>query len=225
MFTKKFLEQEYVKDGKSSQQIANEQNCSAWKITSWLKKYNLPIKPRGGKFNSVNLTGKVFGKYTVLRQIKGDGNCAIWECKCSCGTVKNVKGPCLRRGEIKSCGCSRKYNYGDIPGYFFTYIKHSSKARKIKLEITIEELDRLFKSQNGHCALSGIKLTWPQQPYKANNRIDRTASLDRIDSSSGYVFGNIQWVHKDINKIKRDYNQDLFLEWVKKIYEYKQLGN
>ena len=32
-----------------------------------------------------------------------------------------------------------------------------------------------------------------------------TASLDRIDSTKGYVRGNIQWVHKDINWFKRDY--------------------
>lgn len=38
------------------------------------------------------------------------------------------------------------------------------------------------------------------------------ASLDRIDSSQGYIKGNVQWVHKDINKMKFDLSQDRFLE-------------
>lgn len=29
-----------------------------------------------------------------------------------------------------------------------------------------------------------------------------TASIDRIDNSKGYVEGNVQWVHKEINKMK-----------------------
>ena len=39
-----------------------------------------------------------------------------------------------------------------------------------------------------------------------------TASLDRIDSSKGYTKSNIQWVHKDINKMKSDFSMLRFLE-------------
>ena len=44
-----------------------------------------------------------------------------------------------------------------------------------------------------------------------------TASLDRIDSSKGYTIDNIQWLHKDINKMKWDFSQEKFLELCKKI--------
>jgi len=47
--------------------------------------------------------------------------------------------------------------------------------------------------------------------------IIRTASLDRIDSSKGYVKGNLQWVHKDINMMKNHYNQKYFIEICKKV--------
>jgi len=49
----------------------------------------------------------------------------------------------------------------------------------------------------------------------------KTASLDRIDNNLGYTINNIQWVHKDINRIKREYDQNVFLTYVKYIYDFK----
>ncbi len=42
-----------------------------------------------------------------------------------------------------------------------------------------------------------------------------TASLDRIDSSRGYTLDNIQWVHKDLNKMKTNYPNDYFIKMCK----------
>lgn len=39
-----------------------------------------------------------------------------------------------------------------------------------------------------------------------------TASLDRTDSTNGYVDGNIQWVHKNVNLAKHSLSQDDFIE-------------
>ena len=38
-----------------------------------------------------------------------------------------------------------------------------------------------------------------------------TASLDRIDSSKGYIEGNVQWVHKSVNIMKCDFSSDIFI--------------
>jgi len=40
----------------------------------------------------------------------------------------------------------------------------------------------------------------------------QTASLDRIDSSKGYIEGNVQWVHRKINMMKQSYTQEEFIE-------------
>ena len=61
------------------------------------------------------------------------------------------------------------------------------------------------------CALSGEELSF------GVGRMRGTASLDRIDSSKGYVKGNVQWVHKDVNFMKRTLNQQTFVNWCKKI--------
>lgn len=48
-----------------------------------------------------------FGKLVVVERISGQNSKAMWQCRCDCGTVKNVSYHCLVSGATKSCGCSR----------------------------------------------------------------------------------------------------------------------
>lgn len=55
-----------------------------------------------------DLTGKKFGKWTVLKYVgRNKHNQILWLCLCECGTVKEVTGLSLRNGTSKSCGCLR----------------------------------------------------------------------------------------------------------------------
>ena len=38
-------------------------------------------------------------------------------------------------------------------------------------------------------------------------------SLDRIDSKKGYVKGNVQWVHKTVNRLKMDLSEEELMYW------------
>lgn len=58
----------------------------------------------GGSIKRIDLTGKVFGEYEVLKYA---GNKA-WLCKCSCGKIKEIQGYRLRNGEVTSCGHTNK---------------------------------------------------------------------------------------------------------------------
>lgn len=60
----------------------------------------------------IDLTGKVFGEWTVLKEIKTRKRKEIyWLCKCSCGCLKEVCGNSLRQGISKRCvGCRNKIN-------------------------------------------------------------------------------------------------------------------
>lgn len=53
---------------------------------------------------------------------------------------------------------------------------------------------------------------------------ETTASLDRIDPRKDYVKGNVQWVHKDVNRIKQAFNEERLLEVCKAIIEHKLHG-
>ena len=55
----------------------------------------------------------------------------------------------------------------------------------------------------------------------ASKSKDRTASIDRIDSSAGYVAGNIQFVHKHINKMKNNLDEQCFIEMCKLVAFHK----
>ena len=55
-----------------------------------------------------DITGKRFGKFTVLRHAGRDAERkAMWLCRCDCGKEAVIQGKRLRAGTSASCGCSR----------------------------------------------------------------------------------------------------------------------
>lgn len=99
-----------------------------------------------GKF--LDLIGKKFGRWTVIKQDKNNNSNRIkWWCICDCQvneenpTLKLVNGNSLRNGTSKSCGCLHKeilssMNLTDMVGKRFGRLvvleidKHSSSKRK-----------------------------------------------------------------------------------------------
>lgn len=54
----------------------------------------------------IDLTGKKYGRWLVLRP--DENKKQYWICKCECGTIKSVKACGLKSGRSKSCGCLHK---------------------------------------------------------------------------------------------------------------------
>ena len=55
----------------------------------------------------IDLTGKVFGRLTVLRLLEPSPARSHWVCRCECGQETFVHGGNLRNGISNSCGCLR----------------------------------------------------------------------------------------------------------------------
>lgn len=157
------------------------------------------------------LRGKRFG-YLVPQKTVGRDKYShlIWECACDCGRVTNVKAYQLLTGNTKSCGCKRRRDrkqhknwrgVGEIASKHWQLIKQGAKRRKLPYEISMEYAWSLFVKQKGLCALSGREIVFAES-LSLHAHGFTTASLDRIDSSKGYVEGNIQWVHKKVNIMK-----------------------
>lgn len=69
--------------------------------------------------NFKDLTGEVFGKLRVLGlNGKDKHNAYCWNCLCSCGVEKTVRGSKLTTGSIKSCGCL-KYKFENLANQRF----------------------------------------------------------------------------------------------------------
>lgn len=167
-----------------------------------------------------DLTGMVFERLTVINRVKIEDKYQ-WLCKCECGNEVNVIHTNLVGSRIKSCGCKRKNEgkknhlwkgYEEISGDYWCKVKHSAARRNLIFEIEIKYAWDLFIKQDKKCALTGTEIY-----FGLNQKQKYTASLDRIDSSKEYTEDNIQWVHKDINRMKNAYDQDYFIEMCTKV--------
>ena len=174
------------------------------------------------KLNSCSLKGKKFGKLKIISLNEMKNGTSYWDCVCECGKDLVLKRGHITDGRIRSCGClrrgksSRNWNgCGDLSGSFFGKIKSHAKRRKILFDVEIEYLWDLFLQQGGKCALTNEPLKFP-----TSNLDEKTASLDRINSSKGYIENNVQWVHKDINLMKQQFSQDYFILLCDKVSLY-----
>lgn len=114
--------------------------------------------------------------------------------------------------ECKSCSNSKPENNNhkgwikDVLRYSFCKkYELSAGLRNIEWSLEYEYLADLLIEQDFKCSLTG----WDIDALSVGNN---TASLDRIDSSVGYVKGNVQWVHKMVNMCKQQYSQEDFIE-------------
>lgn len=55
----------------------------------------------------IDLTGKRFGRLTVIGRATRTGKNTYWLCRCDCGGQKNVSRSNLINGQVQSCGCLR----------------------------------------------------------------------------------------------------------------------
>ena len=53
------------------------------------------------------MIGRKVGRWTILRELR-KGRFKYYECRCDCGTVRDVKANSIRSGKSKSCGCLRQ---------------------------------------------------------------------------------------------------------------------
>jgi hypothetical protein len=175
-----------------------------------------------------DLTGQEFGLLTAVKRVESAYGNARWVCDCKCGSSKTVFAHQLKANRATSCGCEWKKGLskrfwkgcGELSGSMFCKMKSNAAVRDIPFKITIEYAWKLYDKQRGRCAITGTPLvlsrTWASD--QAKGTIRTTASLDRIDNSHGYVEGNVQWIHKLVQKWKGATNNEDFIR------EFKELS-
>lgn len=175
------------------------------------------------KYVKVDIIGNKYGHLEVTDMVKEFSkkiNKFIYYvfCKChNCGKENfKTKKQNVMNGSTTSCGCRRDFykrgedhvqftGYREITGKKWSHYKKGAIKRNLIFDLKIEDVWSLYEQQKGLCALSGLEIVFDKGSHT-------TASLDRIDSNLGYTLSNVQWVHKDINKIKFNMPQDRFIE-------------
>ncbi|HRI34990.1 MAG TPA: hypothetical protein PLD02_14675 [Saprospiraceae bacterium] len=162
----------------------------------------------------------------------------IYKCLCDCGNIIELSYNCRdimigidnKNSKLKNdCACKRLkrrtrvkhaqwQGCGDLGRSYWNQIKYNAEVKNRIFDVSIEFLWDLFLKQNRKCAISNVELT-------LGNKHQMNASLDRIDSSKGYTEDNVQWVHKDVNRIKQNFQEDNFLQWCKIITDYQENKN
>jgi len=143
----------------------------------------------------VDLTGKRFGKLTVLeREPSQKTDDVRWRCVCDCGNEIVARGRNLKQGFTKSCGCSRKVPrpYKATHGMSKTRLYRIWSLMKDRCENKNSPSYRKYGSR-------GIKVCdeWHSSSafieWALSNGYREDLSLDRIDFDGDYCPENCRW--------------------------------
>lgn len=156
----------------------------------------------------IDIAGQKFGRYTahwpVGRAHKDD--CMKWLCSCDCGNLRYVRVSQLRGGHNRSCGCLRMERLRQNKGAFrhgkshavegFMYYGAKQRARRKGLPFDIDIEDVVVPDT---CPLLNISIKKQTGILSASS-----PTLDRIDSTKGYVKGNVWVISHKANTAKSD---------------------
>lgn len=172
-----------------------------------------------------DFTGVRFGDLTATRFSHVQGNSRCWEFLCACGSTVTAYPSNVARAKQQCCPACRKASrgsrhpswqgVGDLSQTKWSRIENSARTRGMQLELTIQQAWDLFRQQHGRCALTGWEIE-----IRYYRTTKHTASLDRVDSSLGYFPDNVQWVHKDVNLLKRNFTEPRLIEMCRAIADH-----
>lgn len=163
-----------------------------------------------------NLTGRRFGRLTVVGPHISVKRRTMWPCLCDCGGTTTVMASSLKRGLTQSCGClssettaARNRSHGKasrkqrVPEYAVWHLMRqrcndpNSKAYPHYGGRGIKVCDRWSSFANFYADM-GSRPTPDHQ-------------LDRVNNESHYEPGNVRWTTRIVNGNNRRDNRRLTL--------------
>lgn len=180
----------------------NSKSCGCHNLQALKARHQVPV-------------GQKFGRWTVMTRV-GDRLPVMWKCRCDCGTVKEVSADNLRRSHTISCGC---YNLEQLikGGRWGSYGKnHVWKTPEYRLwrkarDRATEWAERSGKPLENLFNITPQDISIPEVcpvlhiPLRSGHRVgDASPSLDRIDSTKGYLKTNTEVISHRANTLKNN---------------------
>lgn len=234
--TKELLIDLYHNKGQSLKEIARKYGHTLRWYHTRFKEYGIeerPYKDKQKPDSNKYKAGDKIGQWTILDgpvyiekpNNKFNKRVTGYICQCICKKEKILTINCLNGSN--NCGCIRNNKrFKGFKGLTGTFIGDILKKKRrngevFESNVTPKYLYELLEKQNFRCALSGVPISlYSREDVRIDGgkgNLSCTASLDRIDSTKGYIEGNVQWVHKFINIMKWDLGQEEFVYFCRKV--------
>lgn len=164
---------------------------------------------------------KLFSRVTSEYNRSKAKNARVF-CSISCSAKGRVSQPLSARqiewsNSLENVQRLRERNSLGLKADEFTPFKElfrRSRRRKSVVGIDLCFLRDLWNKQEGKCAYTQIPLILPNPHLLTITNPIYAASLDRIDSSQGYVEGNLQYVSMVVNFAKNKFSDQVMREFL-----------
>lgn len=151
--------------------------------------------------NRQDLTGKTFGKLSVIRYLRTENKKTIWLCKCDCGKEIEVKGLYLIHSDTKSCGCMKVMSFAEKE--VLDYVKSIYKGTVIENDrntIAPKELDIFVPEKNFAIEYDGLYWHSEEAGKKQTYHLNKTKRCNEQNIRLMHIYENEWRDKKDIVK-------------------------